>query len=349
MTRSAEWSSAQGATHSPAAAAEGLGDDQGSQTLPGEAPHESIPLFSPPIVASELRLSLAEWQALQAGRASAPPHEMRRSALKAKLPDLYYGKSHQECYEFCRQCEEHFETVGYSTSWPECVSFAAGFLRDDTGSNWNEYKESFEPGHGFLWNEFKSALRKALGDANAFIDATWGSFLRDSQRQGESVRKYSAHLQHLRSILREYDPVGTPTEGLMIRRLREGLLVSIKAQLYNTGDRTESWSEFLNNVMSAKAAAKLQNRSVESARRRGARNEIRPRPEVSSSEKSDQEDRTPPAQGSFRREKRRNQDLDGPRKEQNRGRSQTSTPQHPATGVNATPIPVPLPPQRTFA
>ena len=64
------------------------------------------------------------------------------------------------------------ETVSYSTSWPACVSFAVGFLRHDTGSNWNDYKESFESGRVFSWDEFKSALRKALGDADAFIDTT---------------------------------------------------------------------------------------------------------------------------------------------------------------------------------
>ena len=30
--------------------------------------------------------------------------------LKARTPETYWGKSHMECYHFCQQCEDHFET-----------------------------------------------------------------------------------------------------------------------------------------------------------------------------------------------------------------------------------------------
>ena len=47
-------------------------------------------------------------------------------ALKARNPDLYYESSHMECYYFCRQYEDHFDTAG--ATGHKRVSFAASFL-----------------------------------------------------------------------------------------------------------------------------------------------------------------------------------------------------------------------------
>ena len=38
--------------------------------------------------------------------------EAPREKLKARSPDLYRGKSHMDCYNFCQQCEDYFATVG---------------------------------------------------------------------------------------------------------------------------------------------------------------------------------------------------------------------------------------------
>ena len=32
--------------------------------------------------------------------------------LKAKISKVYYSKSHIDCYHFCQQCQDHFETAG---------------------------------------------------------------------------------------------------------------------------------------------------------------------------------------------------------------------------------------------
>ena len=39
----------------------------------------------------------------------APPVEPKELPLKARFPDLYFGKSYLDCYWFCQQCEDHFE------------------------------------------------------------------------------------------------------------------------------------------------------------------------------------------------------------------------------------------------
>ena len=35
-----------------------------------------------------------------------------REKLKARFPDVYRGKSHMNCYNFCQQCEDYFATAG---------------------------------------------------------------------------------------------------------------------------------------------------------------------------------------------------------------------------------------------
>ena len=47
--------------------------------------------------------------------------------LKARFPDLYYGNFHLDCYRFCQQCEDHFDTT--EANGPNHISFAAFFLR----------------------------------------------------------------------------------------------------------------------------------------------------------------------------------------------------------------------------
>lgn len=51
----------------------------------------------------------------------------RKRPLKAPPPDLYFGKSHMECYHFCQQCEDHFDTAGATGT--NRIPFAASFLR----------------------------------------------------------------------------------------------------------------------------------------------------------------------------------------------------------------------------
>ncbi len=48
--------------------------------------------------------------------------------LKAKTPDVYYNRSHMECYNFCQQCKDHFATS--RATGPIWIPFAAFFLQD---------------------------------------------------------------------------------------------------------------------------------------------------------------------------------------------------------------------------
>ncbi len=58
--------------------------------------------------------------------------------LKAKTPDVYRGKSHMECYNFCQQCEDHFATC--KATGPNQILFATSFLRDRINFHWQQHK-----------------------------------------------------------------------------------------------------------------------------------------------------------------------------------------------------------------
>ena len=47
--------------------------------------------------------------------------------FKAQFPNLYYGNLHMDCYQFCQQSEDYFETA--RTKELNRILFAALFLR----------------------------------------------------------------------------------------------------------------------------------------------------------------------------------------------------------------------------
>lgn len=137
----------------------------------------------------------------------------RERPLKARFPDLYFGNSHMDCYRFCQQCEDHFETAKATGS--NRVSFSALFLRGMMTQRWLQHKRrltAISPGPP-TWSQFKSFLRKNLGDSRAFVDGIWSKVKRDSQFQLEEVQDWAAHREHLQSILLEFDNAGASTEA----------------------------------------------------------------------------------------------------------------------------------------
>ncbi len=77
------------------------------------------------------------------------------------------------------------------------------------------------------WVEFKAFLRRNLGDSRAFVDSTWSKVKRDYQYQQEEVQDWAAHLEHLQSILLEFDAEAASNELHLIRFFCDGLKPSI--------------------------------------------------------------------------------------------------------------------------
>ena len=184
--------------------------------------------------------------------------EPREKPLKARNPDLYFGKSHIDCYNFCQQCEDHFATARATGS--NRVPFAATFLRGTISLRWTQYMRHYQ-GEGvapITWVEFKAFLRKNLRESRSFVDSIWSKLKRDSQYQLEEVLEWAAHLKHLQSILTEFDSIGAPTEITMIRYFREGLKPSIKAEMDQRGRELDSFEELVEKVVEAEAKAALR-------------------------------------------------------------------------------------------
>ena len=57
-----------------------------------------------------------------------------RKKLKSRSPDVYYGKSHMDYYNFCQQCEDYFATAG--ATGPTQIPFATSFLWERISFRW---------------------------------------------------------------------------------------------------------------------------------------------------------------------------------------------------------------------
>ena len=182
---------------------------------------------------------------LESQKPSRPLAERERS-LKAKVPDVYYEKLHIDCYHFCQQCEDHFETAGATGA--NRTPFAASFLRGNISVYWTQFKcchrgEELTP---ITWTEFKAFLQKNLGESKSFVDSIWKKFKRDSQ------------YQHLQSILMEFDPAAAPTESTMVRYFEEGLKPSIKAEMNQDATYLDDYEELVAKAIRAEAKAGLR-------------------------------------------------------------------------------------------
>ena len=58
----------------------------------------------------------------------------RERPLKAWFPDIYWGKTHLECYNFFQQCKNHFATA--NATGPNQDPFATTFLNDTALFQW---------------------------------------------------------------------------------------------------------------------------------------------------------------------------------------------------------------------
>ncbi len=164
---------------------------------------------------------------------SAPPpadawEKTSGKLLKATNPDLYYGNSHMECYFFCQQCEDYFNTVGGKDH--KRVLFVTSFLKDRIFYRWQQHKAGTERSRAILlsWKEFKALLRKSLGASNAFVGSIWSRMRGEAQYQLKEVQDWAAHLEQLRSILLEFDADCAPIEGQLSRTFYDWLRPSIK-------------------------------------------------------------------------------------------------------------------------
>ena len=186
--------------------------------------------------------------------------EPQKRPLKARTTETYWGKSHIECYHFYQQCEDHFETSG--ATGINHTPFASSFLRGSISLRWAQHKRRHESATPIMWSEFKVFLRKDLGSSQAFIDNIWSKFRRDSQYQLEEAQDWASYLQHLQSILSEFDPIRTPNKLTMICYFREGLKPSIKVEMEQQDRESMDFKEMVQRAVNAESKAGLRSSAM---------------------------------------------------------------------------------------
>ncbi len=107
------------------------------------------------------------------------------------------------------------------------------------------------------WNEFRAFLRKSLRESNAFVGHVWSKLRGDAQYQLEKVQDWAAHLEHLQSILLEFDANNSLGEGQLGRTFYDGLRPSIKLWIADIRDDI-SWDNLIRAANKAEARAKIQ-------------------------------------------------------------------------------------------
>ena len=186
-----------------------------------------------------------------------PPTEHEQS-FKAKVLEVYYGKSHIDYYHFCQQCKYYFETAGATET--NQTPFTAFFLSGKISVRWTQYKRHYrgEELTPITWTEFKTFLQKNLKESKSFIDNIWRKLKRDSQYQLEEIYDWVFYLEHFQSILIEFDQAAAPTESTMVRYFEKGLKPFIKAEMDKNAIHLDNYEELVMKAVRAKAKAGLQ-------------------------------------------------------------------------------------------
>lgn len=150
--------------------------DSSLEPTPAHAPASAVPSTN-----DELFKKFMEAYLAAQGQPPAPipsstpapapaPFEPCERLLKARFPELYFDNSHTDCYNFCQQYEDYFETA--RATGINRVSFTASFLRGRMPQRWLQHKRrllalSSDPP---TWKQLKGFLQKNFGDSRVFVD-----------------------------------------------------------------------------------------------------------------------------------------------------------------------------------
>ena len=178
--------------------------------------------------------------------------------LKARFPDIYWDKTHLECYNFFQQCKDHF--ISADATGLNRVPFAATFLKDTALFRWQQHQHKIEDqtNVSISWKRFKAFLCQSLGESEAFVDTIWSTIRKDSQHQFEEVIDCAAHLEHLQTVFQEFDPDVVISEPVLIHLFRDGLRPCIRAQAKQESCQKDTWDQAIKKAIAAEAKAALK-------------------------------------------------------------------------------------------
>lgn len=106
----------------------------------------------------------------------------KRSNLKGKAPDEYWGETHPKLDAFIRQCEQNFRIDGCTRDETR-VAYAGSYCRGTPQTQWEECElrpEHREP-HVITRIEMKKELRQQLGEEHVYIDEMYDKWRKATQ------------------------------------------------------------------------------------------------------------------------------------------------------------------------
>ena len=96
-----------------------------------------------------------------------------------------------------------------------------------------------------------------MGESKSFIDSIWKKLKRNSQYQLEEIYNWASHLEHLQSILIEFDSAATLTESTMVRNVEKGLKPFIKAEIDQDAPHLDNYKELIAKAVRVEAQTDL--------------------------------------------------------------------------------------------
>ena len=128
----------------------------GSNEAPTKAPtppEALTPLLVPPSTKDLFTKFMKVFMETTQAQALAEPW---KQPLRARTSETYWNKSHMKCYNFYKQCEDHFKTSGAIEM--NRISFAVSFFCGSISIRWAQHKRRHENTTSITWSNFKTFL-----------------------------------------------------------------------------------------------------------------------------------------------------------------------------------------------
>lgn len=103
------------------------------------------------------------------------------------------------------------------------------------------------------YDNFKIFMHHSLGESRVFVNNIRIKIWTASQYQLEELMDWATHLKHLQVVLKEFNAIVAPSKDLLIGYFRDGLKLSIYAQLDKKNRDLENWQDLIKQTIDTKA------------------------------------------------------------------------------------------------
>jgi hypothetical protein len=205
-------------------------------------------------------------------------YKPKKSGLKVREPDPYYGRNIKEYYEWTRHAERYFAAKARENDIdePTKVYFAATFLKGELESKWERHITQVSPDE-MTWLDFKQWLQDQLEDP---VHRRWTSVQKlEGLRQlpNQSVSSFATLFNDIRA---QAAPELDNQEGYWMRMLFAKLRPELRKEI-------SKWPTMPTRLVDLEAAAeRLERQERRPARDNPAKPPTDPRPQGTSNQEA---------------------------------------------------------------